>query len=87
MMNTTKQQTKLAQLHRATNFNSFEISYSNRCACFNCGQSFAPAQITEWTDKDMTALCPHCHMDSVVPSYNGNPTDSESLAELKRYAY
>ena len=86
-MQLTRSQVQLAQLHKTTNFNSFEIAYSKSCSCFNCGQSFKPADVNEWTDKGLTALCPHCHMDAVVPSYNGNPTDAASLEALKRYAY
>ena len=86
-MHTTKQLTKIAQLHQTASFHRFEVFNSTHCACFNCGQVFKPEQITEWTDKDMTALCPNCHMDAVVPSYNGNPTDAESLEALKRFAY
>lgn len=86
-MNATLQQTNIAKLHKSASFHRFEVFHSERCTCFNCSQSFAPAQIVEWTDKNMTALCPCCHMDAVLPSYNGLPADAETLAELKRYAY
>ena len=86
-MHATMQQTTIAKLHKSASFHRYEVFHSELCACFNCGQSFAPEQIVEWTDKNLTALCPHCHMDAVLPSYSGLPADDETLAELKRYAY
>jgi NAD-dependent SIR2 family protein deacetylase len=86
-MHAIQQKSAIAKLHKSASFHRYEVLNSERCACYNCGESFTPEQIVEWTDKNLTALCPHCHMDAVVPSYNGNPTDVESLAALKRYAY
>ena len=86
-MQATTQKALLAKLHKTASFHRYEVSQSESCACFNCGQSFQPAQITEWTDKGLTALCPHCHMDAVVPSYNNGQLDADALRALKRYAY
>ena len=37
-------------------------------SCFTCLASFPVAQVTTWTDDDTTAICPHCGIDSVIPS-------------------
>lgn len=76
-----------AALHKAARQHRFEVFHSDHCACFACGKTFLPQQIVEWTDKNMTALCPFCKMDSVLPSYNGTPTDPETLQEMNRYAF
>lgn len=76
-----------AALYKAAHFHRFEVFHSERCACFSCMQSFSPNQIVEWTDKDMTALCPHCKMDAVLPDYNGTPINRETLVEMNQYTY
>ena len=86
-MQATLQQTTIVKLHKSASLHRYEVFHSEHCDCFNCGERFTPERIVEWTDRNMTALCPHCHMDAVIPSYNGLPTDAETLAELKRYAY
>lgn len=35
--------------------------------CYSCLETFDPKEITGWTDKKETALCPKCGIDSVVP--------------------
>jgi 5-methylcytosine-specific restriction endonuclease McrA len=86
-MNATLQGINVAILHKKASFHRYEIFHSEHCSCFSCGRTFSPAQIVEWTDKNLTALCPHCHMDSVLPSRNETPTDAETLTALNRYAY
>lgn len=39
--------------------------------CYYCEQTFAPSKITECCHEEggsRTAVCPHCGIDSVVPS-------------------
>jgi hypothetical protein len=45
-----------------------EIEASDRCGCFSCFRIFAKADIKSWVDKEQTALCPHCGLDSVLGS-------------------
>jgi len=35
--------------------------------CFYCLKSFKTNEVTEWIDRGLTALCPHCGIDSVLP--------------------
>lgn len=85
-MNATLQSIDTKAVYKTARFHRFEVFHSDRCGCFSCEKTFAPQQITEWTDKDMTALCPYCKMESVLPSYSA-PTDAETLAEMNRYAF
>jgi len=39
---------------------------ATECGCFYCLEIFQPAEIAEWTDNDLTALCPRCGIDSVI---------------------
>ena len=85
-MQSTLEALNVATLYKSTHFHRYEVFHSEHCSCFACGKSFDPREIVEWTDKNLTALCPHCHMDAVVPSYNGTPTDKATLEALNCYA-
>jgi hypothetical protein len=45
-----------------------EIEASERCGCFSCFRIFPNADIKSWVDKQQTALCPHCGLDTVLGS-------------------
>lgn len=34
--------------------------------CFHCYKILHVSEIEEWTDENMTALCPHCGVDAVT---------------------
>lgn len=50
-------------------------SYKNRerlarestCSCYQCIRQFPTSEITEWVDGGLTALCPHCDVDALLP--------------------
>ena len=68
-----------------------EIERSNRCGCFYCERIFSPGEIKDWVDESeqfpegCTALCPHCGIDSVLPSVTIT-LNAELLAEM-RFVY
>jgi len=37
------------------------------CYCFYCCEEIKTSDIEEWTDKGHTAICPSCHIDSILP--------------------
>lgn len=39
------------------------------CSCYYCLKQFRKNEIKEWTDQGETALCPYCHIDSVIPDH------------------
>jgi len=62
-----------------------EVARSTECACFYCRERFSPNEIREWVDKNETALCPRCGIDSVIGDggkVEGRVTD-ETLAEMR----
>jgi hypothetical protein len=77
---------KYSMRHRAL------LERSERAGCFYCEVIFAPAEITEWvdgsqvetgnTDDGVTALCPHCGIDAVLPSAAPIPLDAGMLREM-----
>ena len=54
-------------LNRATN-NRQAVQQSTECVCVYCCVKFHPSTIEEWVDDDLTAVCPHCDVDAVVPA-------------------
>lgn len=56
--------------------NRGEVQASTNCGCYFCLRSFPATEVEDWTDDDsMTALCPHCGYDAVLPEV----TDAETL--------
>lgn len=43
------------------------ILASEQVGCFYCFETFAPNEITAWTDAHQTAICPRCGIDAVLP--------------------
>lgn len=38
-----------------------------RMTCFYCLQTSHVSEVKEWIDKEDTALCPQCGIDSILP--------------------
>ncbi len=69
---------QLLQVEEATNLarnNRSKIDDNTPCGCYYCLETFNGSDIEEWVDKDITALCPRCNIDSVIP----NVINSEAL--------
>jgi hypothetical protein len=66
-----------------------QVLASDICGCFFCCATFAPSEITAWTDDEQgvgqTALCPRCAIDSLLGSAAGYPLTSEFLAQMKAH--
>ena len=71
---------KHASNHRA------EIDQSAHCGCFSCFRRFVAADIRAWIDKDQTALCPRCGIDSVIGSASGFTVDDRFLRNLHLFS-
>ena len=75
------------EAHKLSINNKSIILASERCGCFYCKRLFRPDQIIEWvTDKmDETAMCPFCHIDSVIPETDEVKLDENLLQEMRDY--
>lgn len=51
---------------------------AERASCFQCLRVFPSVEITKWIDRDRTAVCPHCGIDSILPG----EVDQKTLAQL-----
>ena len=66
-------------------YHSKEIKKSSVAGCYYCLQVFDTATITNWTDNNDTALCPHCGIDSVLPETAPYDLNLETLSKLNEY--
>lgn len=48
------------------------------CGCYYCLSTFLYTEINCWIDNKMTALCPYCGIDSVIPK------EDRTLKQLKK---
>lgn len=69
--------------------NRVELLDSTVCGCFYCLAIFAPDEISDWledgfgiSDAGVTALCPHCGIDSVIGDRSGFPVTEEFLRTM-----
>lgn len=60
--------------------NRASLATAARCGCYFCLEVYTPAEITEYTDGEETALCPRCNVDAVVAGVE----DKKWLAEAKK---
>lgn len=59
--------------------------YKN-CTCLYCGASFPYTKVSNWVNdtEELTAICPSCGIDSVVPTRVKNKVDDYTLTEELR---
>ena len=86
----------LKAIHRYCIRHRDQIERSATCGCFYCLAMFPPAEILDWVDGPLdagldagvTALCPRCGIDSVLPDNVPNaPLSPELLAAMQRFAF
>lgn len=57
--------------------NATELSFKNAhlidddtdCSCYYCCTSYKGSEITEYFDDGLTAMCPRCRVDAVLPEH------------------
>lgn len=64
-MSLTKDQIQTYQMLCVNNY--YAIRSDITASCFCCLRTFPVESIRKWVDGGTTALCPHCHMDTVLP--------------------
>src|SRR5438034_4167353 len=82
-------------LHRLCTANRDALARVPRAGCFYCCQIFGPAEIMDWVDgrqvetgstaDGVTALCPRCGIDSVLPEIQGVTLTAELLQEMRAH--
>lgn len=54
------------------------------CGCFDCLTIFNPIEIKEWCDKDQTAICPYCGIDSIIGKSSGYPITIKFMKRMQK---
>lgn len=47
--------------------NKDKIANSSQVSCYYCCRTYSADDIKEWVDDGLTAICPYCSVDSVIP--------------------
>lgn len=68
-----------------TTNNKVEIEASKICGCFYCLAIFKPAKIIEWINRNLTAICPKCTVDTVIGSASDLPISEDFLRQARAY--
>lgn len=72
----------LEEVHDTCSDNQSSIARSTICGCFCCLSIFAAESVETFVGVQNSALCPHCHTDTVLPNSEVNLTE-ELLEEMK----
>lgn len=80
-------------IHRFCTQNRELLGRSDLAGCFYCEAMFDPREVMDWidgrqvetgsSDDGVTALCPRCGIDSVLPSAAPIQLTKELLAEMR----
>lgn len=81
----------VVEAHRYSNNHKAELEKDNICGCFFCMEIYSPKEIEEWIiadndcDREGTAICPKCGIDSVIGESSGYPITKEFLKKMNEY--
>jgi hypothetical protein len=83
----------LESIHKFSDHHRELIERSELAGCFYCEQFFSRKEIMDWidgpqvetgsTEDGVTALCPRCGIDAVLPSAAPIPLTPEVLAQMR----
>ena len=74
--------------HKYSNNHMPSLKKDNICGCVCCLSIFSPKEIKKWIiadndcDRSGTAICPYCHVDSIIGESSGFPITKEFLTRM-----
>ena len=72
--------------HAFSSNNMPMLKKDKKCGCFYCLKIFDPIAIIDWQpDKEGTAVCPYCGIDSIIGESSGYPITKEFLKEMNNH--
>ena len=77
--------------HKYSNNHRKELEHDKVCGCFCCIKIFKPSEIKIFLeadndcDREGTAICPYCGIDSVIGESSGYPITKEFLTAMNEY--
>ncbi len=73
------------EAHEYCTQNKENLQKDTICGCFYCLEIFSPKEIKMWLNREDTALCPYCCVDSVIGESSGYPITKEFLKKMNEY--
>lgn len=74
------------EAHKYSSSHKNKLLADKKCGCFYCLEIFNPKEIIDWVEeRDGTAICPYCNMDSIIGESSGHSITKEFLKEMKNY--
>ena len=75
----------LESIHEMSIFHrKFIKSKNHLCGCFCCLKLFDSSKIIKWADNKTTAICPYCHIDSVIYHSDAYPLTIALLLQMQK---
>lgn len=76
---------QLQLAHDACFRNRAQIERSKQCGCFSCCRIFPASEVTDYVSpEEPTAICPYCHIDSVIGDASGYPVTEEFMKKMNK---
>jgi len=76
----------IVEAHKYSSRHKKLVEESSICSCFYCLTIYPTGDIKEWVPNEDTAICPHCGIDSVLPSNSGLPvTEPDFLRQMHKH--
>ena len=79
---------EVIKAHQFCSNNKKALLKDKKCGCFYCGKIFSPTEIEEWIDdKNDTAICPYCGVDSIIGESSNFPITKDFLEKMYKYLF
>ena len=80
---------ELLKIHKLSSNHKKLLMKEDICGCGYCVSIFNPKLITDWIEdeNDLTAICPYCGIDSVIPKHFDYELNKELLKEMRGYFF
>ena len=80
---------ELLKIHKLSSNHKELLMKEDVCGCFYCLSIFSPKFITDWIedDNDLTAICPYCGIDSIIPNHSDYQLNKELLEEMRKHFF
>jgi len=75
----------MEKLHAYASNNKKSIASSDVCHCFKCVSTFPASEVTEFAYDGISALCPKCKAQCVIPGNVPIEINENTLQMTKRY--
>ena len=76
---------ELEEVYKYSSSNRRLLENDNVCGCFYCKKIYNPNEIVEWlNEKEGTAICPYCSVDSVIGESCGKEISNQLLEEMNK---